>query len=131
MKAYKDIINFSIIRKLKEKITLICDDFNNLIRPENIKRRESDYYEVYTAQYKQDIDSLINLRNKCQDIVDECNRIMLNMNTYHIKQYYLDKSELSEYEFIDDYNKQEFTNINIPKNISESSPDDLSDDDMW
>lgn len=106
MKQYKDIINFSIIRRLKERMSDACIIFNNLIRKENVNRRESNYYEVYTLQYQQDMHNLQSLRDRCMKIADECNKIMLNMNIYHIKQYYLDPNELSEYEDFDKYKEQ-------------------------
>lgn len=83
-----------------------CIIFNNLIRKENVNRRESNYYEVYTLQYQQDMNNLQSLRDRCMKIADECNKIMLDMNIYHIKQYYLDPNELSEYEDFDKYKEQ-------------------------
>ena len=106
MKQYKDIINFSIIRRLKERMSDACIIFNNLVKKDSVKRRESNFYEVYTLQYQQDMKDLQNLRDRCMKIADECNKIMLDMNVYHIKQYYLDPNELSEYENFDKYKEQ-------------------------
>ena len=92
MKQYKDIINKSIVEKLKSNIHDACIIFNNLVRKDRIEKRESDLYEVYTTQYKEDLTSIQELRNRCLNIADECNRIMLDMNTHHIKQYYIHNS---------------------------------------
>lgn len=83
-----------------------CIIFNNLLKGDNISNRESEYYEVYTKQYAEDMHNLIELRDRCLNIVDECNKIMMNMNVYNIKQYYLDPEELSEYEDIESYEEQ-------------------------
>lgn len=126
MKQYKDIINYSIINRLKQKISDACIIFNNLVRKENIEKRESNYYEVYTLQYKQDLKNLQELRDRCQHIVDECNKIMLDMNTYHIKQYYIDIQELSEYEDFDKYKEQ------LPQEVSNTKEEKIEDDiDEW
>lgn len=122
MQNYKDIINYSIIYKLKQKISDACIIFNNLVRKENIEKRESNYYEVYTLQYKQDLNNLQELRDRCQHIADECNRIMLDINRYHIKQYYLNPDELSEYEDLDKYQAQ------FPKTQEEKIEDDNIDE---
>ena len=106
MKQYKDIINFSIVHKLKQRISDACIIFNNLVRKDNINQRESEFYEVYTLQYQQDMNNLRELRDRCMHVADECNKIMLEMNTYHIKQYYLNPDELSEYEDFDKYKDQ-------------------------
>lgn len=103
---YKDIINFSLINKLKKCMNDACIIYNTLLRKEKINNRESEFYEVYTKQYSDDMNDLVTLRNRCQEIVDLCNKTILNMNTYHIKQYYIDKEELSEYEFNNEYNNQ-------------------------
>lgn len=103
---YKDIINFSLINKLKKCMNDACIMYNNLLKKEKITNRESEFYEVYTKQYAEDMNDLILLRNRCQDIVDLCNKSILNMNRYHIKQYYIDKNELSEYEFNEEYENQ-------------------------
>lgn len=103
---YKDIINFSLINKLKKYMNDACIIYNTLLRKEKINNRESEFYEVYTKQYSDDMNDLVTLRNRCQEIVDLCNKTILNMNRYHIKQYYIDKEELSEYEFGNEYNNQ-------------------------
>ena len=137
MKAYKDIINFEIVNKLRQKISLICNNFNELIRPQFIKNRESEFYEVYNNQYRSDISNLIELRNKCQDIVDECNKIMMDMNMYHIKQYYIDQQEINDNRYAEEYKEQQFEeekesiSNNQPVDIPESSSDDMSDEDIW
>lgn len=103
---YKDIINFNIIKKFKEHLNNICILYNNLLHKDSIKKRESEYYEVYTQQYLDDIKKLTELRDNCLHLADLCNKTLLVMNTYHIKQYYLDKEELSEYEFKNEYDDQ-------------------------
>ena len=103
---YKDIINFSLINKLKKYMNDACIIYNTLLRKEKINNRESEFYEVYTKQYSDDMNDLVTLRNRCQEIVDLCNKTILNMNRYHIKQYYIDKEELSEYELGNEYNNQ-------------------------
>ena len=45
---YKDIINFSIVKRLKNYLNDICILYNRIINPSNMKNRESDLYEVYT-----------------------------------------------------------------------------------
>lgn len=115
---YKDIVNFSIINKIKQYMNDACIVYNNLIKKDKVKNRESEYYEIYTKQYTDDLNSLITLRNNCQNVVDLCNKTILNINKYHIKQYYIDKEELSEYEFKDEYENQ-------------SNNIDDNDDDMW
>ena len=130
MTNYKDIINFTLIRKLKGILHDSCIIFNNLVKEKNIKNRESEFYEVYTEQYKEDIANVQNLRDKAQKIADICNSILLNMNTYHIKQYYLDKNELSEYEDFEEYKQQEFEeNTNIPVEQTSKNSDD--EEDIW
>lgn len=126
--GYKDIINYSIIRKLKERMTDACIIFNNLVRKDNISDRESEYYEVYIKQYKEDLTNLQELRDRCLKIADECNEIMLKINSYHIKQYYLDPNELSEYEDQKDYISQ------LPTEASTEKPTEapvIEDDDIW
>lgn len=130
MKSYKDIINFSLIRKLKGLISDACIIFNNLVKDENVKKRESEFYEVYTLQYKEDLKNVQNLRDKAQKIADECNAILLNMNTYHIKQYYLDANELSEYEDFDKYKEQVFEEIPQKQEVSENAEESF-DEEEW
>lgn len=126
MNQYKDIINFSIIRRLREKMSDACIIFNNLINPNNVKNRESNYYEVYTSQYHQDMNNICNLRDRCMKIADECNKIMLNMNVYHIKQYYLNPDELSEYEDFERYKVQLPQDEQVPEesNNENYNPED-------
>jgi hypothetical protein len=102
---YKDIINFSAIKKLKKYLNDVCILYNRIIRPENLKNRESDLYEVYTNQYKTDMEYFQQLRDNCLKTADLCNKILLDMNTYHIKQYYIDPQELQGHESFDEYNK--------------------------
>lgn len=130
MKSYKDIINFSIIRKLKCLLGDAFILFNNLVKDEKIINRESEFYEVYTSQYKEDLELVQNLRDKAQKIADECNKILLNMNTYHIKQYYLDKNELSEYEAFNDYCSQEFKNDDV-KDTKVDLTNNIDDEEEW
>lgn len=103
MVVYKDLINFSIIRKLKEKLNNVCIIYNNLVNPSNVKKRESEYYEVYTAQYQEDLSNIEQLRDKCLHTADLCNKLLLMANRHHIKQYYIDKEVLDDYEFKDEY----------------------------
>lgn len=126
MNQYKDIINFSIIKRLREKMSDACIIFNNLINPNNVKNRESNYYEVYTSQYHQDMNNICNLRDRCMKIADECNKIMLNMNVYHIKQYYLNPDELSEYEDFERYKVQLPQDEQVPEesNNENYNPED-------
>jgi hypothetical protein len=128
--AYKDIVNFSIIRNLREKIGDACIIFNNLLNKDNIARRESEYYEVYTTQYKEDMSNLMELRDRCMKCADKCNQIMLDMNTYNIKQYYLDKDELEEYEDKEDYNNQDFTTSD-KEEAKEDNNNNSDDEDIW
>lgn len=103
---YKDIVNFTIINKLKSLLNNVCLTYNKIINPKNIKNRENEYYEVYTQQYSADMKNLQDLRDFCLQTADLCNKTLLMMNTYHIKQYYIDKEELSEYEFSEEYINQ-------------------------
>lgn len=130
MKAYKDIINFELIRKLKTQIHDIYVIYNNLVTDNNVEKRESEYYEVYTDQYKKDVSNLTDLRNRCLKIADMCNNVLLNMNTYHIKQYYLNPNELDGYEFSDEYKSQ---NFDKPTQKPTEAPAKViyDDDDMW
>lgn len=126
MVVYKDLMNFSIIRKLKENLNSICIIYNNLVNKSNIKKRESDYYEVYTAQYQEDLVNLEQLRDNCLHTADLCNKLLLMANRHHIKQYYIDKEVLDDYEFKDEYfqeqekyNKQQEEKQNIiPQEIN-------------
>lgn len=107
MVVYKDLINFSIVRKLKEKLNNVCIIYNNLVNKSNIKKRESDFYEVYTKQYQEDLSNLEQLRDTCLHTADLCNEILLMANRHHIKQYYIDKEVLDDYEFKDEYFKEQ------------------------
>jgi hypothetical protein len=103
---YKDIINFTLIKKLKNYLNDICIIYNNLVKKDNIKKRESEFYEVYTKQYQEDLQYIEQLRDKCLHTADLCNEILLMTNRHHIKQYYIDKEILDSYEFYDEYNKE-------------------------
>jgi hypothetical protein len=113
---YKDIINFSAIKKLKKYLNDVCILYNRIIRPENLKNRESDLYEVYTNQYKTDMEYFQQLRDNCLKTADLCNKILLDMNTYHIKQYYIDPQELQNHELSDEYQQENAV---------------VDEDDMW
>jgi hypothetical protein len=104
---YKDLINFTLIRRLKHYLNDICVIYNNLVKNDNVKKRESDYYEVYTKQYQEDLSNLEQLRDNCLHTADLCNEILLMANRHHIKQYYIDKEILNSYEFYDEYNKEQ------------------------
>lgn len=103
---YKDIINFSIVKRLKNYLNDICILYNRIIQPSNMKNRESDLYEVYTLQYKYDMEYFQQLRDNCLKTADMCNKILLDMNTYHIKQYYIDPQELKNHELSNEYQQE-------------------------
>lgn len=113
---YKDIINFSIVKRLKNYLNDICILYNRIIHPSNMKNRESDLYEVYTMQYKADMEYFQQLRDNCLKTADMCNKILLDMNTYHIKQYYIDPQELENHELSNEYQQENAV---------------VDEDDMW
>jgi hypothetical protein len=126
----KDIINFTVIRKLKERIHNICIIYNSIINPNKIKQRESEFYEVYTDQYKSDLADLAELRDNCLHTADLCNEILLLANTHHIKQYYINKEILDKYEFYDEYNKE----LEKPEPITEQPKQNTvinDEEDFW
>lgn len=123
---YKDLINFTLIRRLKHYLNDICVIYNNLVKNDNVKKRESDYYEVYTKQYQEDLSNLEQLRDNCLHTADLCNEILLMANRHHIKQYYIDKEILNNYEFYDEYNKEQEKEELLtegPKIINQSEED--------
>jgi hypothetical protein len=95
---YKDIINFSAIKKLKKYLNDVCILYNRIIRPENLKNRESDLYEVYTNQYKTDMEYFQQLRDNCLKTADLCNKILLDMNTsFHFFDFQIDGDSLETF----------------------------------
>ena len=133
--VYKDIINFTVIRKLKQLINDTCIIFNNIVTDSKIKKRESEYYEVYNKQYNEDIDDIAQLRDKCLHTADLCNKILMMANQYHIKQYYINKEILQEYEFSNDYineiTKFENSSKELNNQTHSQTTNQMDDDDIW
>ena len=57
---YKDIVNFTIINKLKSLLNNVCLTYNKIINPKNVKNRENEYYEVTTYGIDNDSNFIAN-----------------------------------------------------------------------
>ena len=85
--TYKDLVNAKHLGKLKEDVEGICINYKNLANDTSIENRESELFEQYTAQYQKDIQSIINIRNFCADLINRCDMINFIISKRSIEQH--------------------------------------------
>lgn len=96
---YKDLINSAELASLKEKINLIALNYAKMASNEAIENRENESFDVYTAQYTQDLIYLKNICSAAQELVNKCNDTLFDISCKaigHHVYFYEDENKGSE-----------------------------------
>lgn len=88
---YKDLLNKTKLADLTTNVRGLNLRFNMLTSKESIEDRESELFEQYTSQYKDDMQNIDFIRQYAQNIVNMCNEMnfMLSKRAiqYHVYEF--------------------------------------------
>jgi len=94
---YKDLLNKTKLADLATNIKGLNLRFNMLTSKESIEDRESELFEQYTTQYKDDMQNIDFIRQYAQNIVNMCNEMNFILSKraiqYHVYEFDNDNIE--------------------------------------
>lgn len=96
---YKDLVNKKII-DMKNNIELLSLRYKMLASQKSVDNRESEVFEQYCNQYREDMQNIDFIRQYAQNIVKACDEMNLIISKraiqYHV--YEFDNDEIEEME---------------------------------
>ena len=94
---YKDLLNKTKLADLTTNVRGLNLRFNMLTSKESIEDRESELFEQYTSQYKDDMQNIDFIRQYAQNIVNMCNEMNFILSKraiqYHVYEFDNDEIE--------------------------------------
>lgn len=88
---YKDLLNKTKLADLTTNVRGLNLRFNMLTSKESIEDRESELFEQYTTQYKDDMQNIDFIRQYAQNIVNMCNEMNFILSKraiqYHVYEF--------------------------------------------
>ena len=88
---YKDLLNKTKLADLTTNVRGLNLRFNMLTSKESIEDRESELFEQYTSQYKDDMQNIDFIRQYAQNIVNMCNEMNFILSKraiqYHVYEF--------------------------------------------